>query len=203
MDRRRLVRPTLAVGLILVVAALILWIPHCPRASSVRGEGPAARAAAIRKLDRFGNEHLLIEALQDEDADVRILAAGRLAGLGPKGAERARALVRALGDRHAGVRREAAWSLGLIGQDALPPVRDALASEDPTVRAAAVLTIEMGLSHKGGGPWPARELESVAPVLRELLKDPDPQVRHNAGRAMKRLDWAVEWKAGPGPNKAK
>jgi HEAT repeat protein len=153
-------------------------------ALALKDSSPAVRAAAIRALDVDGNEQLFIEALGDQDPDVRLLAADRLGERGARGAERASALVRALNDDHAGVRREAAWSLGHIGPDAWPALREGLADERPRVRTGAALALGDAYYWKDLDPWPSREATTIAPILRRLLDDPDPDVRGSARRAL-------------------
>ena len=85
------------------------------------------------------------------------------------------------------MRREASWSLGLIGPDAWLPLREALHDEDPRVRAGAALALNDAYQHKGMEPWPSRESEAIVPVLSKLLSDRDPEVRRNAERALEHI----------------
>src|SRR5205823_1035020 len=137
MKKRWLVWSAVAVAFGLDVGAWVLiqrpW--HDWRVEALNDESPAVRAAAIRALPREGNEERLIDRLRDENSDVRLVAAARLGGPGPKGAERAWALIRLLGDEHLGVRRDAAWALSHIGPEAWPAIREALQDTSPIVRA--------------------------------------------------------------------
>jgi HEAT repeat protein len=169
-------------GIAAVVAAIAgVWHPGARY--SLTDPNPAVRAAAVRELERDGNEQLLIDRLKDEDADVRLLAAQRLGGPGTNAAALA-ALVGALKDEHAGVRREAAWSLGESGPGAWPHLRDALCDEDPRVRAGAALALSDAYRHKEVHPWPSQESKALVPILNELVNDPDPEVRRNAEAAL-------------------
>jgi HEAT repeat protein len=185
MKKYRLAWLLLAVfGLFLTVSFLWILVEHSSRVHGLADDRPASRAAAIRKMSRTGNEQLLIARLHDDDADVRLLAVERLGGPGPQGDARARALIPLLQDEHAGVRREAAWSLGLIGPDAWPALREALGDESPRVRAGAALALGDAYQHKEPAPWPSREAPNIVPVLRPLLDDPDPDVRRHVKRAL-------------------
>ena len=92
MKRRTLLWSVLAVscGLGLVV---LCAVPSRRQRweEALADESPAVRAAAVRAMPRGGNEQLLMDALRDGDADVRLLTAQALGGQGPDGAERARA----------------------------------------------------------------------------------------------------------------
>jgi HEAT repeat protein len=98
---------TAAVGLLVVA----LLVRSQKPVYNLKDHDPAMRAAAVRSLSGEKNKQSLIEALNDPDTDVRLLAIERLGGSGRNGAE---ALAHLLNDDHAGVRREAAWSLGHI-----------------------------------------------------------------------------------------
>jgi HEAT repeat protein len=173
-----------AFGPPIIVLAIVFW-PQDPRwEEAFRDENPARRAEAARRLSRVGSEQLFIDALKDDNSDVRLLAAQELGGPGPKGAERAWALCRALKDDHAGVRREAAWSLSLVGPDAWLPVWQALTDESPRVRAGAALALADAYKHKESKPWPSQKGEAVVRKLGTLLSDEDPQVRRNTRRAL-------------------
>src|SRR5437868_368950 len=95
-------------GVLLGVAVLALWPGGGPGAAALKDPSPAVRAWAVRKLPHDGNMQLLVEALNDEDPDVRLLAVQRLGG---RGSWTARTLVPMLKDSHGAVRCEAGWSL--------------------------------------------------------------------------------------------
>jgi len=189
MNKRWLLLTAAAVlGLVLVVWVVAPWFQRDRLVQGLHDENPAVRAAAIRRLPWGSDEALLIERLTDDDDDVRLLAAERLGGEGPNGEERAWALVRSLKDPHAGVRREAARSLGLIGPDAWPAIREALNDADARVRMGAAIALEDACSPKQlKRPWPSRESDVVVPALRELLDDADPEVCCIAKEALGRV----------------
>jgi HEAT repeat protein len=169
-------------GVAAVVSAIAgVWHPGARY--SLTDPNPAVRAAAVRELKRDGNEQLLIDRLRDEDPDVRLLAAQRLGREDASGAVLA-ALITALKDEHAGVRREAAWSLGKSGPNAWPHLRDALRDEDPRGRAGAALALSNAYRHKEPHPWPSQESKTLVPILNELVNDADPEVRRNAEAAL-------------------
>src|SRR5262249_42092776 len=120
--RNRLLR-SFGLGVVLGVVATVLlsaWSGPGRRAlflGAAPGGNPAVRVAAIRA---GASDAFLLQALRDEDADVRLIAAQHLGGTGGAIPARIAALVEALGDPHAGVRREAAESLYRIGTTAAP-----------------------------------------------------------------------------------
>jgi HEAT repeat protein len=180
MKTRWLVGSVAAVAFGLAVTAWVLVSRR--QHEALEDENPAIRAAAVRGLRREGNEQRLIERLKDEHPDVRMIAASRLGGSGPKGAETARALIPLLADQHAAVRREAAWFLGGVGPEALPALLQALQDENPRVRAGAALALRDVSGWKD--TWPRKNAQALVPPLRKLLDDPDPEVSRHAKRAL-------------------
>jgi HEAT repeat protein len=128
----------LVLGLVVVVAGLLIVgvvavvrRPHARWVARLGDENPAVRAAAIRAMAEEGNEKLIIGMLEDEDADVRLVAVMELVReyhekderdkkYDGRGTARAYALVPLLGDEHLGVRREVMRALRLLGPDARP-----------------------------------------------------------------------------------
>jgi HEAT repeat protein len=169
-------------------AAGVIWVTGrgtADAAARLKDPNPAVRAAAIRDSRELIPAHLLTAALKDPDADVRLVAAQHL---GYRGDERnVRALVEALGDPHAGVRREAAESLCLIGTPAVPLLCEALRSPDPHVRAEAAVALSNVAQPKTPRGRDKVELDTVLPLLRSLLKDEDAEVRRNAELALQDL----------------
>src|SRR3954452_113560 len=116
----RQLRVSLAGGLPLgtLAAVLVLAWPTSPKtlpgAAAFKDGNPAVPSAAVGVA---AEPAVLITALQDENPDVRLVAAQRLRGAGPR---ETAALIGALEDKHAGVRRESAESLSRIGAAAVP-----------------------------------------------------------------------------------
>jgi HEAT repeat protein len=178
-------------GTFLLVLAAIAAVPlssvigHRRAAPSLDDPNPAVRVAALRALSRDdGDVDVLIKALQDEDADVRLVAAMRLHGRGRQAGKSAKALIVLLKDKHKGVRREAIEALSAIGAAAAPALVEALADPDPHVRAGAALALsDVGTPKESRTRFPEEKAMAV-PALERLLNDEDPDVRKNATRAM-------------------
>jgi HEAT repeat protein len=180
-----------AVLLVLALgAAGLIWATGrgaADAAARLKDPNPAVRVTAIRDTPGALSADLLIAALKDPDADVRLVAAQHL---GYRGDERKlRALVEALADPHAGVRREAAEALCLIGAPAVPLLCEALQSPDPHVRAEAAVALSDVARPKDPRERYQAELDTVVPLLRSLLQDEDAEVRRNAERTLERLTW--------------
>jgi HEAT repeat protein len=140
-------------------------------------ESPIVRAVAVQALGGLGSRTrtefpVVIQALADPDADVRLQAATFLAWRSPGG--RSPALIPALGralrdpDKH--VRRAAARTLGRLGPDAEATLRDSPADADQEVRqevAEALATIEKA----------AVALRSLIAEGIANLGDADPAIR--------------------------
>jgi HEAT repeat protein len=180
----------LALVLILVgvfLGAVIANLPQSHSAASVTDANPAVRAEAIRAMGWHGDAAVLIEALRDENADVRLLAAEDLGGSDLTDGRQTGALIAALSDPHAGVRRAAAESLLSIGPESAPALIKALTDPDPRVRAAAALALgDFGLD-RGWRRRAPDELQTVTPLLNKLLDDEDAEVRRNAAHTLKVL----------------
>ncbi len=147
------------VGLVVIVAGVVAvrgW--QGQGKPGLDDENPAVRAAAVRSLPLRGNEERLIAALEDENADVRLLAAGRLGGATEKRAEGIAALVGALKDPHAGVRRQAVWSLEAMLSN----------GKEPT-------------------PWAEQVRPIILEALDRQAKDADPEVRRRVEEARRQL----------------
>ena len=174
--------------LILVGVVLVAVIANLPQLllASVRDENPAVRG---RPSERWvGRETPTCSSLlRDENADVRPFAAEHLGG-GDFTDERATAaLIDALKDPHAGVRRAAAESLCSIGPASAPALIKALTDPDPRVRAGAALALgDVGL-HKESRRRAPDEVQTITPLLNKLLDDEDAEVRRNAADTLKIL----------------
>jgi len=182
---------------------------------------PEARAAAARGLALSGNEAAvavpqLVEALRDENADVRRAVIEALMSIGRPADVAAKPLAQALGrDTHPDVRRAAQRALERMGSRAsaaVPELVDALAAEDPAVRRAVIgvigavgvrtQAVERSLARvlvaddeprvrsaaRDALSTLGRPLASLAPELVAALDDPEPRVRRNASSWLAQLD---------------
>src|SRR4051794_22202610 len=99
MDRRR------AIGILVFLAFGLAVLVGLNRLRSHRARAalddpnPAVRVAAIRDVSGPVDVELLCRAVNDPDADVRMVAVQQLGRPGPDGAKRAQALVEALKDQ--------------------------------------------------------------------------------------------------------
>jgi HEAT repeat protein len=194
-------RGATAVAILLALAlgaAGVIWASRrgtAGAATRLKDPNPAARVAAIRDSGKRIPDHLLVEALKDADADVRLVAAEHLRG---QDETSVRALIAALGDPHAGVRRQAAESLCRIGAPAVPQLCEALKDADPHVRAEAAIALSDVARWKDSRRRDQAELDTVVPLLRSLRKDEDAEVRRSAEIALKDLGRQVPRQGGGG-----
>jgi HEAT repeat protein len=86
-------------------------------------------------------------------------------------------LIQAFKDPHIGVRQEAAWALADIGADAVPYLAEALADPDPRVRKWITRAMLAMTNPMMGRAWSPEQVDKIAPALRPLLDDEDPEVR--------------------------
>ena len=129
---------------------------HFPRSlthdvrNALHNDNPALRATAVRQLQDPGDRQLLLEALNDKDADVRMLAIHGLGGRNAGNVETTQLLVRCFKDDHLGVRQEAAWQLSWCWHDSdqLRILDKAAHDNDPQIRATAELALSFMYSHK-------------------------------------------------------
>jgi len=155
----------------------------------------------------------LIEAMGDENGDVREEAADALGRIGPDARAAVPALTKALSDEHEGVRYYAALALAAIGPDAgaaVPALIRALRDEKDFVRwkaaralgrigpdAEAAIPAVIEMLDAGDGPdrWVAAEAlaeigpdaEAAVPALTKALEDDDEEVRRAAAEALKKI----------------
>jgi HEAT repeat protein len=182
-------RQVVAITLVLAaIAGAIFLIVDRPSRIDVelRDPNPAVRAAGIRRLDVNSDPDRLLPLLNDDDPDVRLLCAMRLGGRGAKDAETL-ALVDALKDRHAGVRRAAAESLGASWPSTEKVLTDALTDSDARVRAGAAFAVSWAPDGMQDRKVTAAQAEQLRPLLRNLLNDGNSEVRRNASRALERI----------------
>jgi HEAT repeat protein len=130
--------------------------------------------------------------LKDPRPAVRFAAIRSLGKPGPDRERRAEALVEALDSPHADIRLEAARVLCWIGPASGPALIRALTDPRPRVRAGAALALG-DLLHKDERHRAPGEVEAIVPLLRDLLKDKDPEIRRNAARTLGTVgSWDVE-----------
>jgi 3-methyladenine DNA glycosylase AlkC len=148
-------------------------ISDCPRAAGA----PFLRVwpeALVDGLGHLWGPHSLIQALEDEELEVRRSAALALGEMGPAAVDAVPALIRALEDENVFVRRDAADALGDIGPgavEAVPALIQALGDENDYVRMAARYAL------RNIGP-------EAVPVLIEALGDENSKVRLCAADAL-------------------
>ncbi|HWG47142.1 MAG TPA: HEAT repeat domain-containing protein [Gemmataceae bacterium] len=179
-----------------VLAVPFIYSAFCHRRIRLRLDdpSPAVRVAALRATGYEGNVDLLMKGLQDEDADVRLVAAMQLQRRGAQAAPSARALVVAsLKDNHVGVRREAAEALHDIGAAAAPALIEALGDPDPRIRAKAAGALCVVAATSREQPPSADALASAAVALENVLHDEDAEVQKNAADS---LDYIRRAEAG-------
>jgi uncharacterized protein (TIGR02996 family) len=119
----------------------------------------------------------ILEALRNQDVEVRYRAMEALGSIGRDAVEAVPALVAVLHDQDADVRYRAAIALSTIGpeaREAAPALENALRDQNADVRSAAA--IALGLI----GP----EAREAVPALTEALRDQDPNVRYRAALAL-------------------
>jgi HEAT repeat protein len=136
----------------------------------------------------------LIECLDSEEPSERQKAAEGLARIGATSAERIEPhvaeLQQSLTTTSGKTRANVMSALAAVAQrtppavSIVPPVIEALSSDDAAVREWAALLIAYV-----GGP-PATQHGQIVEQLKELTNDGDPSVRRNAALALARLDEA-------------
>ncbi len=146
---------------------------------------PSVRWSAAVALGKIGPDAkaavpALIEALKDENSEMRRRVAVALGNIGPDAKAAVPALIEALKDENKNVRDSAAVALGTLGPDAkaaVPVLIEALKDEGMVVRREAAGALgEIGPDAK-----------AVVPALIAALKDEDWRVRGQAAEALGRI----------------
>jgi HEAT repeat protein len=157
-------------------------LPALRRAAQI-DPAPSVRSAALVAVAKLAEPQVAVEALTaalkgDRAAVVRGLAAVRLGRLGAVAGAAAGDLAQALDDADQDVRQKAADALVLLGDAAVPPLADKLASPTARTRQLAV----SALARLG------RRAKPALGKLRERLADSDEQVRKTAEAVVRGLD---------------
>jgi HEAT repeat protein len=146
--------------------------------------------AAVRSAGKAAHADLLLEALKDEDPDIRFVAVQSLRGVGADNAKVVRALLEVVkDDDRAWVRREALTMLRLTPSGGRPFIYQALGDQDPRIRAGAILALAAYPYTMAGFTRPPGEREKIIPLLEKLLEDEDSEVRGNAALVLKEVNW--------------
>jgi HEAT repeat protein len=166
-----------------------------PLLAALKDADGGVRQSAARALGKMGPDakervqRALVEALGDDDPDVRGAAAEGLASL-PLDAGDVPALLKLLKNADSEVRAQAARSLGKVGpeaRDAVSALVQALQDRNGRVRQSAL----EGLA--GIGP---DAKDSVSDVVK-ALKDPTKEVRRAAANALGKIGPAAAHEAAP------
>ena len=156
-----------------------LWGPRV-LVQALGDEDVFVRSPAARVLGEMGLEAVppLIQALEDENVQVRGGAVWALRLMGPEAKEAVPALIQALGDEDVFVCRDAALALGEIGPEegVILALSQALEDEEWLVRRAAARVL--------GNIGPE---EGVVVALIEALEDENVQVRGGAAIALREI----------------
>ena len=134
---------------------------------------------ALDVLGKLGTEALpaLVQALKDRDKLQRSSAARALGKLGPQAVSAVPDLLEALDDQDPTVYAEVAWALDQIGPDAIPGLLAALRSTERARRLTGAWTL--------GRIGP--DAVDAVPLLNELVKDQDEELRQVASAALKKI----------------
>jgi hypothetical protein len=145
-----------------------LSIGYCPGPSTAPF-GRVWAKAVLEGLVTFWGHQTLLQALQDQDSNVRIGAAEGLGEVGAEGGVVA-ALIQALSDEDEPVRKAAAKALASIGPEkgVVSALMEALEDEDPYVRSGAATAL---------GNMEPTAVEAVPALIEALEGDVDADVR--------------------------
>jgi HEAT repeat protein len=151
--------------------------------SLLASDNEPAQQEAVGALSRLGQAAVpeLIEALNDDDWQVRNQAAVALGAIGPEAKAAVPALIDVLQDEDKYFRSQGALALGKIGREAraaVPALIEALEDHDEDVRREAAAAL--------GRIGP--EASDAIAALVELLRDPRKPVRKQAIQALEGID---------------
>lgn len=132
----------------------------------------------LRAMDVSASLSALVQALEDEDWQIQVVAAYTLGRFGTEAKPAIPELTSKIGDENADVRFAVAQSLGNIGsEDVTPALIEALQDQDENVRfAAAEALVKLGSA-----------AEAAIPVLMETLRDGNWFVRSHTANAFVHL----------------
>ncbi len=140
---------------------------------------PEVRRLAVTSLQGLGGEAVapFVQALKDQNADVRHAAATALGRIGLGAIDAIPQLIAAIQDADDRVRASAAFSLSTFGRhafEAVPALQKALSDTSAAVRSRAAFTLGQV------GPAAKRAVKELA----RLVSDSDPMVRRNSASAL-------------------
>jgi HEAT repeat protein len=174
--------PMVAVPILTLI--YLNWRPSV----SLDDPNPAMRVAAVRSTGSHGDVDLLMRALQDEDADVRLISAMYLAGRREEAGPSVKALVALLKDKHEGIRREAITALSAIGAPAAPALVEALSDPDPRVRDGALDGLgNIGRPKEERLRSPEERALVISTLERLMRTDDDANIRQKARALLRYL----------------
>lgn len=172
----------------IAIPTVTLTFMNGRHAASLEDPNPAMRVAAVRATGWHGDVDLLTRALQDEDANVRLIAVMYLARRREEAGPSVQALAALLKDTHESIRREAATALSAIGAPAAPALVEALSDPDVEVRKAAL----DGLGNSGRPKEerlrsPEERALVISTLQRVMRTDDDADVRQKARELLRYL----------------
>ena len=160
-----------------VTAAHVATVPQLLAATT--STDPEVRRMAVTSLQGLGGEAVapFVQALKDQNADVRHAAATALGRIGLGAIDAIPQLIAAIQDADERVRASAAFSLSTFGRhafEAVPALQKALSDTSAAVRSRAAFTLGQV------GPAAKRAVKELA----RLVSDSDPMVRRNSASAL-------------------
>src|SRR5439155_20632533 len=156
---------------------------HFQLAKMLRDPDPIVRMDVVRKTS---HEDLLIEALHDDDPDIRYVAAWGLGG--ERSEKKVRALLELFKDDQAYVRELALKKLRYLPAGGRPFLYKGIEDADPPIRAGTAYSLVylpnrklfMGGIPPNPPPRPPDEEKTIAHLMIPLIKDEDLEVRKAA-----------------------